>query len=91
MVIGFMLNGYVGIVSQRGLCQIQIERHDTLRRARESLVTRGKFPRIGFWAVLPTALAREISALIEEGEEKEALRVLNMVAREGGHLLPLNQ
>jgi hypothetical protein len=91
MVEEFMLNGYVGIVSRRGLCQIQLERQDTLRRARESVVPGHKQPRVAFWAVIPVHLACHISALVEQGEGKEALRVLNQVARDAGHLLPLNQ
>jgi hypothetical protein len=91
MVEEFMLNGYVGIVSRRGLCQIQIERQDTLRRARESAVPGNKQPRVAFWAIIPVHLACQVFALVEQGEGKEALRVLNQVARDAGHLLPFNQ
>ena len=85
-----MLNGYVGIVSRSGLCQIQIERQDTLRQVRQATVAGNRPPRVGFWAILSSDLAHQISSLIEEGEGREALRVLNQVVREGGHLLPLN-
>lgn len=84
-----MLNGYVGIVSRKGVCQMQVERQDTLRFVHQAGATGNKQPRIGFWAVLSTESARCISSLIEQGEEKEALHVLNQVVREGGHLLPL--
>ena len=90
-VRNYMLNGYVGIVSRRGLCQIQIERQDTLLRARESVVTGSKQARVAFWAIIPVHLAHHISALVEQGEAKEALCVLNQVARDAGHLLPLNR
>lgn len=85
-----MLNGYVGIVSRRGLCQIEIERHDTLRRA-HAAVSGTIHPRVGFWAILPERSAHAIFALVEQGETKEALRVLNQAAREGGHLLPFDR
>jgi hypothetical protein len=86
-----MLNGYVGIVSRSGLCQIEIERQDTLRHVRLVTATSNKQPRIGFWAILSPDLARYISLLIDQGEGKEALRVLNQVVCDGGHLLPLHQ
>ena len=91
-VVGkIMLNGYVGIVSRRGLCQIQIERQDTLRHARQAGADGNKQPRVGFWAILSSDLAHQISTLVEQGEGREALRVLNQVVREGGHLFPLNR
>ena len=86
-----MLNGYVGIVSRKGLCQFQIERQDTLRLAHQAAITSSKQARVGFWAILPIPSALAIFALIEQGESKEALRLLNQTAREGGHLIPLNQ
>lgn len=85
-----MLNGYVGIVSRRGLCQLQVEREDTLRRARQAQLLGTKAIRVGFWAVLADDNARYIASLLDQGERKEALRVLNQAAREAGHLLPLN-
>jgi hypothetical protein len=86
-----MLNGYVGIISRTGLCRFQVERHDTLRQTRQAAVLGNKQLRVAFWAVLPDETARQIADLLDQGEGKEALRVLNHSAREAGHLLPLNQ
>lgn len=86
-----MANGYVGIASHQGLCRIEIERHDTLRRAQGLVGAGRKQTRVAFWAVLPIEAAHDIFALLDEGENTAALRLLNQAAREGGHLLALNQ
>lgn len=86
-----MVNGYVGIVSRRGLCQLQVERYDTIRRASQAPMMGDKPPRVGFWATLADDSARHIAGLLDQDEGKEALRLLNQVAIESGHLLPLNQ
>ena len=84
-----MLNGYVGTVSNRGLCQFQVERHDTIRRVRQAALAHAKAPRFGFWAVLADETARDITELLDQDEGKEALRLLNQAAIEGGHLFPI--
>ena len=86
-----MLNGYIGIVSRRGLCQIQVERQEVLQQIYRSATLGKHSPRIGFWATLPEEAARHISTLVLHGECHEALRILNQSARESGHLLPLHQ
>jgi hypothetical protein len=81
-----MLQGYVGIVSRRGLCQLRVEKHDTIRLACQAGVTASKTPRVGFWAVLADDIAGTIVHLVDQGENKEALRLLNQTVKDGGHL-----
>ena len=91
VVVELMLNGYVGIVSQQGLCQIQVEGREAMLHVHRAATLSQDSPRVGFWAILPTETACYIAGLVDRGEGKEALRVLNQTAREGGHLLPFNQ
>ena len=81
-----MLNGYVGIVSRRGLCQLRVERNDTLRLVCQASMNASKTPRVGFWAILADENARNITRLLDQGESKEALRLLNQTVKDGGHL-----
>lgn len=85
-----MLNGYIGTVTRKGLCEILVEEHQAMLRIQRAASGRPSTC-IGFWATLPDDAARFISGLIDQGERKAALRLLNQAAREGGHLLPINQ
>ncbi len=82
-----MANSYLGIVSRRGLELLTVENEHTAvflaRRCRRAGGTR-----VCCWATLDVADAEAICDLVRLGMPEAAWRQLNLVAVDGGRLLP---
>jgi hypothetical protein len=83
-----MLKAFVGIASDQGLTVLHPEHDETLSFINRSVEARTD--RVGFWAVLDDTEAHRVNALCVAGCNREAMLVLNRVAREIGRILPLS-
>jgi len=79
-----MLQAFVGIASKAGLAQLSPEHDATLLFARRAV----RAERVAFWVVLTDQDARRIQALFESGYSREALVLLDQVAKDIGRVLP---
>ena len=82
-----MRNAYVGIATIQGLDTLFVE----IAPARQligELPARARSPQIGFWAVMSENDADRITLLLESGECRTALHMLDRAACECGRLFP---
>jgi len=86
-----MLNAYLGIVGPHGLDLMVPEHAHTLVFLMRRLARRERRGEYGVWIVLPQEFAADIAWLMEAGEFREALRWVQLAARDFGVLLPEHQ
>lgn len=79
-----MLQAFVGIASKAGLSQLCPEHDETLLSVRRAAHAQ----RVAFWVVLADDDARRIQTLFLCGYYREALVLLDRVARDFGRVLP---
>ena len=83
-----MAQCYVGIVTRRGLESLFAETEDVVRFLDRRLYRRRPYPGISFWAVMPDEAAELIATQLRMGEQREALRTLQVNSLHLGSILP---
>ena len=86
-----MTQCYVGIITRRGLVGLFLENDHVVHFLVRRLYRRRPYSGIGFWSVLPEEAAEVIQALLELGEHREALRMLQSSSLHFGSILPSDE